>query len=229
MENWLSRTENLIGTDAIEKLKNSNIAIVGIGGVGSFCAEALARSGINNLTLIDNDTIDVTNINRQIMADTTTIGQLKVDIMKERILKINPNANIEIHPTFINEENISEIITKQFDYVIDCIDSIKSKLALIEHCSINNIKIISAMGTGNKLDPTKFEVTDISKTSVCPLAKIIRKSLREKNITKLKVVYSKEEPIKNASSNSPSSIAFVPSVAGLIMAGEVVKDLIKFE
>ena len=226
MENWLSRTENLIGTEAIENLKNSNIAMVGIGGVGSFCAEALARSGINNITLIDNDTIDVTNINRQIMADTTTIGKLKVDVMKERILKINPTATMSTHSTFLNEENISEIITNNFDYVIDCIDSIKSKLSLIEHCAINNIKIISAMGTGNKLDPTKFEVTDISKTSVCPLAKIIRKSLREKNITKLKVVYSKEEPIKNDTNASPSSIAFVPSVAGLIMAGEVIKDLI---
>lgn len=229
MENWLSRTENLIGPDSIEKLKNSNVAIVGIGGVGSFCAEALTRSGINNITLIDNDTIDVTNINRQIMADTTTVDKLKVEVMKNRILKINPNANIEIHPTFLNEENISELITKKFDYVIDCIDSIKSKISLIEYCSINNIKIISAMGTGNKLDPTKFEVTDISKTSVCPLAKIIRKSLKEKNITKLKVVYSKEEPIKNNTTNPPSSIAFVPSVAGLIIAGEVIKELIQTE
>jgi len=147
--------------------------------------------------------------------------------MKERILKINPSANITIHPIFIDEENIPTLISSKFDYVIDCIDNINSKVALIEYCYNMNIKIISSMGTGNKLDPTKFEVADIYNTSVCPLAKIIRKNLREKNIKNLKVVFSKEEPIKNINTNSPSSIAFVPSVAGLILASEVVKDLIE--
>lgn len=227
MDSWLNRTENLIGTNALEKLKNSNVAIIGIGGVGSFCAEAIARSGINNITLIDNDVVDITNINRQLIADTTTIGKSKVEIMKGRILKINPSANITVHPIFIDEENIPTLISSKFDYVIDCIDNINSKVALIECCHNMNIKTISSMGTGNKLDPTKFEVADIYNTSVCPLAKIIRKNLREKNIKNLKVVFSKEEPIKNNNTNSPSSIAFVPSVAGLILASEVVKDLIE--
>lgn len=229
MENWLNRTENLIGTNALNKLKNANIAVIGIGGVGSFCVEALARSGISNITLIDNDTVDITNINRQLIADTTTVGKLKVEIMKERILKVNPNANVTIFPVFLNEDNISSLISQNYDYVIDCIDNIKSKIALIEYCHNMNIHIISSMGTGNKLDPTKFEIADISKTSVCPLAKIIRKELRKKDINNLTVVFSKEEPIKNKNFSSiestPASIAFVPSSAGLIIASKVVKDL----
>lgn len=227
MESWLNRTENLIGTTALNKLKKSNVAIVGIGGVGSFCAEALARSGIGNITLIDKDVVDITNINRQLIADTTTVGKLKVEVMKERILKINPSANINIFPTFLNAENVQDLISGKYDFVVDCIDNISSKLALIEYCHNMNINIISSMGTGNKLDPTKFEVADISKTSVCPLAKIIRKELRKKEINNLTVVYSKEEPIKtNISSNhSPASISFVPSTAGLIIASEVIKKL----
>lgn len=229
MENWLNRTENLIGANALNKLKNANIAVIGIGGVGSFCVEALARSGINNITLIDNDIVDITNINRQLIADTTTVGKLKVEVMKERILKINPNANVTIFPVFLNEDNISSLISKNYDYVIDCIDNIKSKIALIEYCHNMNIHIISSMGTGNKLDPTKFEIADISKTSVCPLAKIIRKELRKKDINNLTVVFSKEEPIKNENFSSiastPASIAFVPSSAGLIIASKVIKDL----
>lgn len=229
MENWLNRTENLIGANALNKLKNANIAVIGIGGVGSFCVEALARSGINNITLIDNDIVDITNINRQLIADTTTVGKLKVEVMKERILKINPNANVTIFPVFLNEDNISSLISKNYDYVIDCIDNIKSKIALIEYCHNMNIHIISSMGTGNKLDPTKFEIADISKTSVCPLAKIIRKELRKKDINNLTVVFSTEEPIKNDNFSSiestPASIAFVPSTAGLIIASKVIKDL----
>lgn len=226
MEYWLSRTENLIGKAALGKLRNSNIVIVGIGGVGSFCAEALARTGINNITLIDKDTVDITNINRQIIADTTTIGKLKVDVMKERILKINPDAKINALSVFLDENNIPSLITEKFNYVIDCIDSVNSKVALIEHCSKKSISIISALGTGNKLDPTKLEITDISKTSVCPLARVIRKKLREKDINKLTVVYSKEEPLKIENSTSPASISFVPSVAGLLMASKVVENLI---
>lgn len=229
MELWLNRTENLIGTSSLNKLKTSNIVIVGIGGVGSFCTEALARSGVNNITLIDNDVVDITNINRQLIADTTTIGKLKVDVMKDRILKINPNANIITLPTFLDEENISNLISTKYDFVIDCIDNVKSKLALIEYCHNLNINIISSMGTGNKLDPTKFEIADISETSICPLAKIIRKELRKKDITNLTVLYSKEAPIKNntcnSSNNSPASIAFMPSTAGLIIASEVIRRL----
>lgn len=227
MNNWLNRTENLIGESALNRLIHSNIAIVGIGGVGSFCAEALARCGINNITLIDKDVVDITNINRQIIADTTTLNELKVNVMKERILKINPSANVTTHPVFLNNENIPELIPIDCDFVIDCIDNVKSKLDLIEYCYKKDIKIISSMGTGNKLDPTKFEISDINKTSVCPLAKVIRKELRKRCIPNLKVVYSKEEPKKeNISETSPASISFVPSSAGLIIASEVVKTLL---
>lgn len=227
METWLNRTENLIGTTALSKLMQKNITIVGIGGVGSFCAEALARCGINHITLIDKDVVDITNINRQLIADTTTIGQLKVNIMKERILKINPNATIITSPVFLTKENVANLIDSNSDFVIDCIDSVKSKLDLIEYCYKNNINIISSMGTGNKLDPTKFEISDIYKTSVCPLAKVMRKELKKRNVSKLKVLYSKEEPKKNNSTiTSPASISFVPSSAGLIIASEVVRTFI---
>ncbi len=227
MNNWLNRTENLIGESALNRLIHSTIAIVGIGGVGSFCAEALARCGINNITLIDKDVVDITNINRQIIADTTTLNELKVNVMKERILKINPSANVTTHPVFLKNENIHELIPIDCDFVIDCIDNVKSKLDLIEYCYKKDIKIISSMGTGNKLDPTKFEISDINKTSVCPLAKVIRKELRKRCIPNLKVVYSKEEPKKeNISETSPASISFVPSSAGLIIASEVVKTLL---
>lgn len=225
MEYWLSRTESLIGKVALNKLKNSNIIIVGIGGVGSFCAEALARLGINNITLIDKDTVDITNINRQLIADTTTIGKLKVDVMKERILKINPDANIITFPVFLDENNVTSLIHPNCDYVIDCIDNVNSKVALIEYCYKMNISIISALGTGNKLDPTKFEITDIYNTSVCPLARVMRKRLREKNIDKLTVVYSKEEPLMLENSAFTASISFVPSVAGLIIASAVAENL----
>ena len=225
MAYWLDRTENLIGKEALNKLGNSNIAIIGIGGVGSFCTEALARLGIKNITLIDKDVVDITNINRQLIADTTTVGKLKVDVMKERILKINPNANVTTFPVFLDENNIPSLISKNYDYVIDCIDNVNSKVALIEYCYKENIEIISALGTGNKLDPTKFEVTDISKTSVCPLARIIRKKLKSKNIEHLTVVYSREEPIKIENSKSPASISFVPSTAGLIIASVVAEKL----
>ncbi len=227
MNNWLNRTENLIGETALNRLIHSTIAIVGIGGVGSFCTEALVRCGINNITLIDKDVVDITNINRQIIADTTTVNELKVNVMKERILKINPSANVTAHPVFLKNENIHELIPTDCDFVIDCIDNVKSKLDLIEYCYKKDIKIISSMGTGNKLDPTKFEISDINKTSVCPLAKIIRKELRRRCIPCLKVVYSKEEPKKeNISETSPASISFVPSSAGLIIASEVVKTLL---
>lgn len=227
MKNWLNRTEYLIGKDNLNKLNKAHIAVFGCGGVGSYAIEALARSGIGNLTLIDNDVVDITNINRQLIADTTTVGMPKVDVEKERLLKINPNLNITIYQEFYDATNSDKILNSTFDYIIDAIDSVSSKLYLIEEAYKKNIPIISSMGTGNKLDPTKFEVSDISKTSVCPLAKVIRKELRNRNINHLKIVYSKEEPVRFDASDkkTPASIAFVPSVAGLILASEVVKDL----
>lgn len=227
METWLNRTFNLIGKDSLDKISSSNILVIGIGGVGSFCVEGLIRSGVKNITLIDNDIIDITNINRQIMADTTTVNKFKVDVMKERILKINPIAKITTYKEFISEKNVFNYITKEYDYVIDCVDSVSSKIAIIKTSDALNIPIISSMGTGNKLDPTKFEISDIYNTSICPLARVVRKELKKINISHLKVLFSKEEPIKSLnSSSSPSSISFVPSVGGLIIASEVIKDLL---
>lgn len=241
-----ARTELLIGKEKIEKLQNSKVAIFGIGGVGSYVVEGLARAGIGNFILIDKDIVSVTNINRQIIATTKTIGKPKVEIAKERILEINPLAKVEIFQEFFGVENIKLFNKiKDVDYIVDAIDTISSKIELIVNANNNNIPIISCMGTGNKLDPTKFEITDIYKTSVCPLAKVIRKRLKEIGIQKLKVLYSKEEPIKiedntkenmemvkikeNELNNNKiiGSISFVPSVAGLIISGEVIKDIIK--
>ena len=224
-----SRTELLIGKDGLNKLKNSKVAIFGIGGVGSFATEALVRSGVGNITLIDNDIIDITNINRQIHADITTVGKSKVEVMKNRILNINPDINITTHQLFY-DSNCDEI-NFNFDYIIDAIDSIPSKIDLCIEANRKNIQTISSMGAANKLDPTKFEVSDIYKTSVDPIAKIMRKELKNNNINSLKVVYSEEKPIKIQNSINEKkilgSIAFIPSVVGLIIAGEVIKDLIK--
>ena len=232
MLNQFSRTELLIGKQAIEKLKQAKVAVFGIGGVGSYVVEGLARAGVGSFILVDKDIVDKTNINRQIIATHKTIGLKKVEVAKHRILDINPDAVIETYSDFFMP-NSPDLFDKKTDYVIDCIDTITSKLELIVRAKNMNIPIISCMGTGNKLDPTKFEVTDISKTSVCPLAKVIRKELRNREINTLKVVYSKEEPIKTnifgeaTKKQIPGSISFVPSVAGLIIAGEVIKDLIK--
>lgn len=227
MEHWLYRTENLIGKENLEKLNSAHIAVFGCGGVGSYAIEALARSGIGHFTLVDNDIVNITNINRQLIADCTTISKAKVIIEKERLLKINPNLDINIYQEFYNADNADKLLNEQYTYIIDAIDSVTSKLSLIEEAYKRNIPIISSMGTGNKLDPTKFEISDITKTSVCPLAKVIRKELPKRGIKHLKVVYSKEEPHRfdNDNSKSPASISFVPSVAGLILAGEVVKDI----
>ena len=229
-EKWNSRTELLIGKDAIKKLENAKVGVYGIGGVGSFVAEGLARSGIGHLILIDNDVISISNLNRQIHADTKTIGKKKVDVMKERILNINPNAKVDVYMANDIKEGEESIIDETFSYVIDAVDTISTKLKLVEKANEVNVPIIAAMGAGNKLDPTKFEVTDIYKTSVCPLAKVMRKELKKRNIKKLKVVYSKEEPNKNNENNTqekrvPGSISFVPSVMGLIIASEVIKDI----
>lgn len=229
MKNQFSRTELLIGKDGIEKLNKSKVAIYGIGGVGSFIAEGLARAGIGHLVLIDPDTVDITNINRQILALHSTIGKRKIDVMKERILDINPNAKVDVYtPNDIldGEENL---LNNTFSYVVDAIDTMANKLKIIEKAHNLKINIISATGAGNKLDATKFEVSDIYKTAVCPVCKILRKELKKKNIKKHKVVYSKEEPIKTSESKTLGSISFVPSVAGLIVAGEVVRDIIKIE
>ena len=225
MDNWLNRTEMLIGKEALDKLKNSTVAVFGIGGVGSYAVEALARAGVGKLVLIDNDLIDATNINRQLIATTNTVGKAKVDVAKERVLQINPNIDVTTYQKFFDETTKNNLVSPTYSYIIDCIDSVDSKVDLIETAQKMNIPIISSMGTGNKLDPTKFEVADIYDTSVCPLAKVMRKKLKSRQILHLKVVFSKEEiTVKN--STTPSSISFVPSVAGLILAGETIKDLI---
>ena len=226
MKNQFSRTELLIGKGAIDKLNKSKSAVFGLGGVGSYVSEGLVRAGIQNFLLVDKDVVDITNINRQIIATTKTIGKPKVEVTKQRILDINPNANVEIIQEFFMP-NSEEILDNTVDYIVDCVDTVTAKIELVQRANKLNIPIISSMGTGNKLDPTKFEISDIYNTSVCPLAKVMRKELRARGIKKLKVIYSKEEPIKTG--KIPGSISFVPSVAGLIIAGEVVKDLIKEE
>lgn len=229
------RTEMVLGKEGMQKLEKSSVAVFGVGGVGSFAAESLARSGVGNITLIDFDTVDISNINRQIHAMTDTIGMSKVKLMKERILQINPDCNVIIHEKLFNVETIDEIFDYSWDYVIDAIDMVSSKILLVETCCKNNIKIIASMGTGNKMDPTKFEVADIYKTSVCPLAKVMRKELRRRGIKELKVVFSTEYPLipltlvtdaSNLRKQIPGSISFVPSVAGLIISSQVVKELI---
>ena len=228
-----SRTEMLIWKDSLNRIKNAKIAIFGLGGVGSYVVEGLVRAGVSSFVLVDNDVVALSNINRQLIATVKTIDKPKVEVVRDRILEINPNAKVEIYQEFFTSES-KGIIDESISYIVDAIDTVTAKIELIRRANMLNIPIISSMGTGNKLDPTKFEVTDIYKTSVCPLAKVMRKELRQRGIKKLKVVYSKEEPIKINSGNDnsikkqvPGSISFVPSVAGLIIAGEVIKDLIK--
>ncbi|MDD3364986.1 MAG: tRNA threonylcarbamoyladenosine dehydratase [Syntrophomonas sp.] len=245
-----SRTELLIGKEAVEKLGRSTVAVFGIGGVGTFAVEGLVRSGVGKLVLVDDDSICLTNINRQLHATRKTVGKPKVEVMKDRILDINPRAEVITHQTFYMPKCASQLVTTDYDYIIDAIDTVTAKIDLIVNAKHQNIPIISCMGAGNKLDPTRFEIADIYDTSVCPLAKVMRKELRKRDVNDLKVVYSKEEPIKPIESDEsscqvncicpkgsartcsirrqiPGSIAFVPSVAGLLMAGEVIKDLIK--
>ena len=224
MENQFSRTELIIGKDSVEILKKAKIAVFGIGGVGSYVVEGLARVGIGNFILVDKDEVSVSNINRQIIATHSTIGKAKVEVAKSRILEINPDANVEIYKEFFMPETTG-ILDESIDYIVDSVDTVTAKIELIVRANKFNIPIISCMGTGNKLDPTKFEIVDIYKTSVCPLAKVMRKELRNRGIKKLKVLYSKEEAIKTE--KNIGSISFVPSVAGLIISGEVIKDLIK--
>lgn len=229
MEKQLERTELLIGENGIRKLKNAKVAIFGIGGVGSYVTEALVRAGVGNFILVDNDKVALSNFNRQIIATKNTLEKPKVEVAKERILSINSKANVEIYKEFFMPET-QGILDGTISYIVDAIDTVTAKIELVVRANKLKIPIISCMGTGNKLDPTKFEVTDIYKTSVCPLAKVMRKELRAREIKQLKVVYSKEEPIKVKNNEKgkqvPGSISFVPSVAGLIIAGEVIKDII---
>ena len=233
MEDKFSRTEMLIGNEGMEKLKAAKIAVFGLGGVGSYVCEGLARCGVENFVLVDFDKIDESNINRQLIATEKTVGRYKVDLMKERILEINPDANVEIYKEFYMADSENDIITEDLSYAVDCVDTIMAKIAIICKCDAINVPVISSMGTGNKLDPTMFEVADIYETSVCPLARIMKKDLRKRNIEKLKVVYSKEHAIntndceinKDRKFKVKGSVSFVPSVAGLILAGEVIKDI----
>lgn len=227
MDNQFSRTEVLIGEEGIKKLKNAKVAIFGIGGVGSYVVEALARAGIGRFILVDKDIIDITNLNRQIIATMKTIGLPKVEVAKQRILEINPEAHVDTYQEFFLPNIQIEKLNENLSYIVDCVDTVTAKIELVIRAKELNVPVISSMGTGNKLDATKFEVSDIYETSVCPLAKVMRKELKKRKIEKLKVVYSKEEPIKsNENIIAPASISFVPSVCGLIIAGEVVKDLI---
>lgn len=236
MLNAFSRTELLLGRGCIEKFKNARVAVFGIGGVGSYTVEALARSGIGALELIDSDTVAVTNINRQLVALNSTLGRYKADIAKERVLDINPDAEVVVHKLFYLPETADRFDFARFDYVVDAIDTVTGKLMLVESAKAAGTPIISCMGAGNKLDPTAFKVADIYNTSVCPLAKVMRRELKKRGIDSLKVVYSTEPPLTPAESGetkgtanrpAPGSISFVPSVAGLIMAGEVIKDIAK--
>ena len=245
----LSRTELLIGEEALNKLKKSKVMIFGIGGVGSFTVEALVRSGVSNLILVDDDTVCLTNLNRQIHATYETISKNKVDVMKQRILSINKNCQVETKQIFVKPEDLEKIIPNDVDDVVDAIDTVSSKIALAVYCEKKGINLISSMGTGNKLNPSEFKVSDIYKTKVCPLAKVMRYELKKRGVKKLKVVYSEEIPRKpkeddvvtcktgcvctggtkkcTAKRQIPGSISFVPPVAGMIIASEVVKDLIK--
>lgn len=245
-----ARTELLLGKEAMEKLKNSKVAVFGIGGVGGYVCEALVRSGIGAFDLIDDDKVCLTNLNRQIIATRKTVGKYKTEVMKERILDINPDAKVEIHNCFFLPENADEFSFSEYDYVVDAVDTVTAKIALVMKAQECHVPIISSMGAGNKLDGSQFKVADIYKTKVCPLAKVMRRELKKRGVKKLKVVYSEEMPTRLVEDMAiscrtncicppgaqhkcterrdiPGSVAFVPSVAGLIIAGEVVKDLCK--
>lgn len=234
MSEIFSRTKALLGEDCMEKLKNSRIAVFGIGGVGGHTAEALVRSGVGAIDLIDSDTVSLSNINRQIFALQSTVGELKVLAAKKRLLDINPYVCIKTHDIFYLPETRSQFDFKQYDYIIDAVDTVSAKIDIIVNADLAGVPVMSSMGAGNKLDASQFEISDIYKTSVCPLARVMRRELKQRGIKKLKVVYSKEEPKKTEEKMFgengkpvPGSVAFVPSVAGLLIAGEVISDLIK--
>lgn len=222
-----------MGTDGVKKLNNARVAVFGVGGVGGYVIEALARSGVGALDLVDKDRVSESNINRQIIALHSTVGRLKTEVMAERVRDINPNIKVKTYDVFYLPETAEKFDFTQYDYIVDAIDTVSGKIALIENAKRCNVPVISSMGTGNKLDPTAFEVADISKTSVCPLARVMRRELKKRGVEHLKVVYSKEEPQESKTHDEetgkpiPGSVSFVPSVVGLILAGEVIKDLIK--
>ena len=237
MQSQFSRTELLLGSDAMERLYQARVAVFGIGGVGGYAVEALARSGIGTLDLFDHDTVSLTNLNRQIIATHTTVGMPKVEAARQRILSINPNAIVNAHQVFYTPDTADQFDFTQYDYIIDAIDTVTGKLCIIENAVAVNVPVISCMGTGNKLDASALQVTDISKTTFCPLARIMRKELRKRGINHLKVVYSTEEALTPVGAEEeaaslgkrtlPGSTAFVPGAAGLILAGEVIRDLTK--
>ncbi len=236
MNKEFERQALLLGDAAMEKLKSSYVALFGVGGVGSYAAEALARSGVGKILLVDNDTVSVSNINRQLCALHSTVGHFKVDVVAERLLDINPELNVQTRRDFVLPDNIDTFAFEEFDYVIDAIDTVSAKLAIAEVCYRTSTPLISSMGTGNKQDPTALKVTDITKTNTCPLARVMRRELKRRGITHLRVVYSEEEamtPLERITTDGgkviPGSLAFVPSVAGLIAAGEAVKHIIAKE
>ncbi|MBE7078566.1 MAG: tRNA threonylcarbamoyladenosine dehydratase [Clostridiales bacterium] len=228
-----ARTALLLGEQGVEKLKNSRVAVFGLGGVGGYAVEALARSGVGAIDLIDNDTVSLSNINRQIIALHSTVGRKKTEVLAERVKDINPDICVKTYDLFVLYETVDEIDFSAYDYVVDAIDTVSGKLAIIERAKESNIPVISSMGTGNKLNPMVFEVADIEKTSVCPLARVMRRELKKRGIAGVKVVYSKEETLPPSAVDEdtgkaiPASVAFVPSVAGLLIAAEVIKDLVK--
>lgn len=226
MDEKFSRTRRLLGDSAMDKLKNSRVAVFGVGGVGGYVVEALVRSGIGEIDIFDNDTVAESNINRQIIATTETIGRLKVDVAKERALLINPDIKVNTHNCFYMPDNADNYNLSEYSYIVDAIDTVTAKIELIKRAKVLDVPIISSMGTGNKLEASMLEVTDIKKTEMCPLARTMRRELKNRGITSLKVVYSKEKPIvPDDGERTPASVAFVPAAAGLIIAGEVVKDL----
>lgn len=225
-EKWSDRTEKLIGSDALETLKKSKVAVFGLGGVGSFTAEALVRAGVGSISIIDHDTVNITNINRQLIALNSTVGRQKTEVLAKRLKDINEDVEVDIFDFFFLPENSSKIEFRGFDYVCDCVDTVTAKLEIIRKAKEADVPVISCMGTGNKLNPSLFEITDIEKTSVCPLAKVMRKECKDRDYRNVKVLYSKEQPV-NVGDRTPASISFVPSVAGLMIAGEVINDLIK--
>ena len=226
MKEQFERTARLLGEEAVGSLQGKRVAVFGIGGVGGYLCEALVRSGIGAFDLVDSDRVCESNINRQIIATHATVGQYKVDAMKERMLAINPEVKVEVYRTFFLPENAEDFPFDQYDYVADAVDTVTAKIAIIERAKRVNVPVISAMGAGNKLDPTAFRVADIEKTKVCPLAKVMRRELKNRGIKGVKVVYSEETPVTPAGdARTPASIAFVPSVCGLVMAGEIIKDL----
>lgn len=226
MKEQFVRTGAVIGESGVRKLEDSSIILFGIGGVGSYTAEALARAGVGSLTLVDRDTVDITNLNRQLPALHSTLGKSKVSVMADRIKDINPDCNVNGIECFFLPETSDDFDFRQYDYVIDAIDTVSGKLAIIEKANREGTPVISSMGTGNKLDPTMFRIAPIEKTKVCPLAKVMRRELKARGITGVKVLYSEEEPVKRSGQRTPGSISFVPSVAGLIIAGEVIKDIL---